>query len=568
MSVGVKLGTSFGVLIVLMVVLVAVSISKLGQSSDRITTLSETNVPSLQVLTAVADHLGQTRVGSLRTSMHLEGGEQSYLENAKELKRQIKVYSDKYVADSTDRGLIDAFDGAVDGYLAATGKIRDAAVAGRDAELPPLMAAATTAIAPVNDGMAKLVAYNNELAQDAKHASDRASSSARKLLIGLLIVAAVLAAGIAWLISRGIRRSVGEINQRLTSLVDRDATDLQQGLEAMAEGDLTVEVASTTQAIDRWPNDEIGDVAQRVNALRDSTVASTDSYNVTRSALATTIAQVSATAEMLSSASQEMASTSEEAGRAVGEIANAVGEVAAGAERQVRMVERTRASADETSRTADVARQVAEEGAAAAQQATDAMGAVRASSGEVTEAIRSLAGKSDEIGGIVATITGIAGQTNLLALNAAIEAARAGEQGRGFAVVAEEVRKLAEESQHAAATIGSLIEEIQSETDRAVHVVEEGATRSADGAAVVEQTREAFERITASVRDVNARIEEIATAATEVASVAEQSSASSEEVSASTEQTSASTQQIASSAQELARTAEELTALVGRFELT
>jgi methyl-accepting chemotaxis protein len=57
-------------------------------------------------------------------------------------------------------------------------------------------------------------------------------------------------------------------------------------------------------------------------------------------------------------------------------------------------------------------------------------------------------------------VTNIAKQTNLLALNAAIEAARAGENGKGFAVVAEEVRKLAFDSQGAAASINGTIKEL------------------------------------------------------------------------------------------------------------
>ncbi|TMB87638.1 MAG: methyl-accepting chemotaxis protein, partial [Chloroflexi bacterium] len=46
-----------------------------------------------------------------------------------------------------------------------------------------------------------------------------------------------------------------------------------------------------------------------------------------------------------------------------------------------------------------------------------------------------LAGRVNEIEGILELINDIADQTNLLALNAAIEAARAGDAGRGFAVV-------------------------------------------------------------------------------------------------------------------------------------
>ena len=204
-------------------------------------------------------------------------------------------------------------------------------------------------------------------------------------------------------------------------------------------------------------------------------------------------------------------------------------------------------NAERTAEAAENAHQAAQQGVAAAEQANEAMRSVRESSDAVTHAIGELASKSEQIGQIVQTITGIAEQTNLLALNAAIEAARAGEQGRGFAVVAEEVRKLAEDSQHAAREISELIGAMQAETTNAVGVVEDGAKRTQDGAAVVEQTREAFLSIGKAVEDMDTRIGQIAAAAQQITASATSMQQHVGEVAAAAEESSATTQEVAGS---------------------
>jgi methyl-accepting chemotaxis protein len=433
------------------------------------------------------------------------------------------------------------------------------------------------------------------ISHDNTAAAASTADSGRTLMLILAALALAAAAAISFAIARDVSFRTRRLLDGIRDLDAHDLGSIGSGLEALARGDLTVEATAQTKPIQSSRLDELGELTQTFNSMVDKAHSRITAYNGTRAKVARMLREIGQTSEQLTLASQQMATTSQEAGRAVDEIAQAVSSVAAGAEDQVRTIGEARDLTDEvanasvlsadgaqqTASAAAQARDLAEEGAGAVSQATEAMRAVRNSSAEATSAIRSLDAKSEQIGVIVDTITGIAEQTNLLALNAAIEAARVGEQGRGFAVVAEEVRKLAEESQSAASSIAGLIHEIQRETRHAVEVVEGGSKQTEDGAATVEQARDAFVRISDAVQDVGSRVEQIAASIQEIASagsrvqdsmasvaaVAEQSSASSQQVSASTQQTSASTEQIAASATDLARTAEELERLVGAFTL-
>jgi methyl-accepting chemotaxis protein len=425
-------------------------------------------------------------------------------------------------------------------------------------------------LAPSNALPVEFAKLRSMLDGDAIASQRSAASSAA---FGTTTVITVLAIALPLLLLvivttiRSIVRRMRPLLDRMQSLQDHESADLRASLERLADGDLTLSAAVVTEPLEDASRDELGQIAAAVNGIRSSMAGSVEAYDRTRDQLTQLLVEVRDAAAGVSAASQQVANTSNDVDRAVGEIATAVTEVAEGAGRQVHMVEDTKATAGSTAESASQAHDLARAGVEAVVEASSAMEGLRESSQVVNDTITQLAERSERIGQIVETITGIAAQTNLLALNAAIEAARAGEQGRGFAVVADEVRKLAEESQHAAEQISGLIGEIQTETRHAVDVVAEGGERTQSGTAVVERARETFLEIGAGIETMNERIAEIVRTTDDLAQVTEMSSAAAEEVSAASEETSASTQEIAVAARGLATTAEGLNGLIGRFRL-
>jgi methyl-accepting chemotaxis protein len=207
-----------------------------------------------------------------------------------------------------------------------------------------------------------------------------------------------------------------------------------------------------------------------------------------------------------------------------GEVAESASRLAAAAEQlaaaaleQTTAATATSASMDELSRStvhiADFMTRVSTQSAAARSSVELAQTDLRAS-GDRTLA---LAGRVNEIGGILELINEIADQTNLLALNAAIEAARAGDAGRGFAVVADEVRRLAERSKAAAAQIATLVEGAQAQSSETVMVLEKTAKQMERGLAMMQEVTETGGQMHAAHKQQLSSTEEIALAIEHIA---------------------------------------------------
>jgi methyl-accepting chemotaxis protein len=337
--------------------------------------------------------------------------------------------------------------------------------------------------------------------------------------------------------------------------------------ESIAGGDLSVDVKP------RSSHDTLGNAFSRmveglaglVRSVRDasSQVASASNQVAGASDDAAKIGlQASSAIDEVTSTMHEMSVNVQNMVKSTQVQASSVSETSASIDQMVASIQRVADTAKVLLDISNRSREEVHNGIGTMEKATDGLNRINTTINSSGEIIGALGQRADDIGKIIEVIDDLAEQTNLLALNAAIEAARAGEHGLGFAVVADEVRKLAEKSAQSTKEISELIQSIQKEARKAVENMDRSTTIVNEGLELGGELNAALRKISNVVTEVYKFAQEIGAATNEQSHGSSQIARATTRLNEITHEINSAVEEQASGAQAVVKAMERMRELV------
>jgi methyl-accepting chemotaxis protein len=213
---------------------------------------------------------------------------------------------------------------------------RTASLAGNAGAAIALQNQASTVAGNASTDAVKFEQIQVQQTTDAAAAVGNSATTARMILLGILLFAVLIGLFVALYLARSITGGVKAVQATLTSMADNCATYLENGLAAFAGSDLTVEVHAVSHRIEKYGSDEIGETAAVTNKMLGQLQATIDSYETARHELTQTVGEVKSAADAVARTSAEVSDAATQSGNAATQIATTINQVASGASEQAR----------------------------------------------------------------------------------------------------------------------------------------------------------------------------------------------------------------------------------------
>lgn len=311
-----------------------------------------------------------------------------------------------------------------------------------------------------------------------------------------------------------------------------------------------------------------GDLTKRIDVNgKDEIAQLAHAFNMFAQKIKNLVAEISDAATQLSQQSQIMTDTTSQSTESIYRQRSEIEQVATAMNEMTATVQEVSRSAQDAANSARDADVQAQQGKNIVLESISEIEMLSNNIKQAASVINEVETNSDEIGGVLDVIRGIAEQTNLLALNAAIEAARAGEQGRGFAVVADEVRTLASRTQQSTQEIHEMIEKLQSGARSAVSVMSESREKATNCVETAKSAGQSLDSITSSVALINDMNTQIASAAEEQSHVANEINQNVVTINTMADDVANNSNKTNDSSYELSGLANKLANTVGQFKI-
>lgn len=495
MTIGMRLTLGFGLILALTAIVTAIGMQKVAFINATLTQMTDVNSVKQRYAINFRGSV-HDRAISLRDVV-LVSEERELQEALADIERLTKFYAES--ADPLDRIFAERQDIAAEerDILASiketekrTLPLIEQVIAARKSgnqvgAHEMLMSKARPAFTEWLARINKFIDLQERKNQQATAETRQVAGNFAMLMMLLCGIAIALGAGIAALITRQLKRSLGGEPDDAVRVVSR-----------IANGDLSTPIVAS------HPDSMLAAVASMQDRLREIFSRIVDASD--------TLSSKAGAVSLASRGAREAASSQAQSSAAS----------AASIEEMTVSIHEVSTIAKETETNSAKTSELSSSGAALVASAASELERIVGTVATSAERIRDLQQRSQEIGGIANVIKEIADQTNLLALNAAIEAARAGETGRGFAVVADEVRKLAERTSSATAEIARMIELIQSDTQMAVVAMQTTVPQVESGLSLANQASRMLEEIHLQANESLNNVREVANATSQQATTA------------------------------------------------